>query len=135
MRNFWDTFQKRKQSFTSAFSICRTVFYITFMNKLCDWSITIYEKSFNSILIENYLETIHQKYLQFLETKISKFQSGLSLPIINDIFIPRQNIYNPRKFQELSITSKNTVKFDAKTIRGPSYRTLIPYNVKSEPTL
>ena len=57
------------------------------------------EKSFNSTLTENNLKTIHQKNFEFLAVEIYKFQNSLSLPIINDIFFSRQNIYNLRKFQ------------------------------------
>ena len=55
---------------------------------------------------------------------------------MNDIFIPKQNIYNLRKFQELSTSSK-TLKFGAKTISfgGLQIWNLIPDNTKSEPTL
>ena len=45
-----------------------------------------HEKSFNSILTENNLKTIHQKNLEFLAIEIYKFQNGLSPPIMNDIF-------------------------------------------------
>ena len=51
-----------------------------------------HEKSFNSILTEYNLKTIHQKNLEFLATEIYKCQKGLSLPIMNDIFFSRQNI-------------------------------------------
>ena len=96
-----------------------------------------HEKSFNSILTENNLKTIHQKNLEFLAIEIYKFQNGLSPPIMNDIFFSRQNIYNLRKFQELSTSSKNTVNFGTETIsyRGPQLWNLIPDNIKSEPTL
>ena len=70
-----------------------------------------HEKSFNSILKENNLKTIHQKNLEFLAIEIYKFQNGLSPPIMNDIFFSRQNNYNLRKFQELSTSTKNTVNF------------------------
>ena len=50
-----------------------------------------HEKSFNSILTENNLKTIHQKNLEFLAIEIYKFQNGLSPPIMNDVFFSRQN--------------------------------------------
>ena len=49
-----------------------------------------HEKSFNSILTENNLKTIHQKNLEFLAIEIYKFQNDLSPPIMNDIFFSRQ---------------------------------------------
>ena len=44
-----------------------------------------HKKSFNSILTENNLKTIHQKTLAFLAIEIYQFQNGLSPPILNDI--------------------------------------------------
>ena len=57
-----------------------------------------HEKSFNSILTENNLKTIHQRKFEFIAMKICKLQNGLSPPIMNYIFFSRQNIYNLRKF-------------------------------------
>ena len=56
---------------------------------------------------------------------------------MNDILILGQNIYNLRKFQELSVSTKSTVKFGTETIsyRGPQLRSLNPDNIKLEPTL
>ena len=94
---------------------------------------------FNSILTENNLKTIHQKNLakKFLAIEIYKFQNGLSPPMINDIFVSRQNFYNLQKFQELSTSTKNSANFGMETIfcRGLQLWNLIPSNLKSEPTL
>ena len=75
-----------------------------------------HEKSFNSILTENNLKTIHKKNLE-----IYKYQNGLSPPIMNDIFFSKQSIYNLQKFQKVSTSTKNTVNFGTETIsyRGP----------------
>ena len=96
-----------------------------------------HEKSLNSILTENNLKTIHQKNLEFLAIELYKFQNALSTPIMNDIFFSIQNIYNLRKFQERSTSTKNTVNFGTETIcyRGPQLWNLISDNIKSEPTL
>ena len=93
-----------------------------------------HEKSFNSILTENNLNS-NKKHLEFLAIKIYKFQNGLSPSIMNDILISRQNIYNLQKFQELSISTKNTVKFGTKTYSGPQLWNLIPDSRKPESTL
>ena len=44
-----------------------------------------HEKSFNSILTEKNLKTIHQKNLEFLAIEIYKFQNDLPPPILNNI--------------------------------------------------
>ena len=53
---------------------------------------------------------------------------------MNDVFILGQNIYNPKKFQELSTSTKDTVKFGRET---PLFQlwNLISDNLKSEPIL
>ena len=96
-----------------------------------------HEKSFSSIVTENNLKTIYQKNLEFLAIEIHNFENGLSPPIMNNIFFSRENIYNLRKFQELSTSTKNTVNFGTETIsyRGPQLWKLIPDNIKLEPTL
>ena len=102
--------------------------------------------TFMSRCLNNALNNIHErkqsknylsKNLQFLAIEICKFQNGLSLPIMNDIFFSRQIIYNLQKFWELSTSNKNTVNFGTKTIsyRGPQLWNLIPDNIKSEPAL
>ena len=105
------------------------------MNELCDWSITITRTAiyFNRKQSKNY----SSKNLEFLAIEIYKFQNGLSLPIMNDIFFSRHNIHNLSKFQELFTLTKNTVNFGIETIsdRGPQLWNLIPNNIKSEPTL
>ena len=96
-----------------------------------------HEKSFDSILTENNLKTVHQKNLEFLAIERYKFENGLSPPIMNDIFFSRQNIYNLQKLQELSISTKDTMNFGMETIsyRGPQLWNLIPDKIKSEPSL
>ena len=100
-----------------------------------------HDKSFNSILTENNLKTIHQKNLEFLAIKIHKFQNGLPPPIMNDrYFLLKTNIYNLRKFQELSTSTKNTLNFGTEVYKTVFYRgaqlwNLIPDNIKSKPTL
>ena len=56
---------------------------------------------------------------------------------MNDISFSRQNIYNLRKFQELSTSTKNSANFGTETIshRGLQLWNLIPDNIKLEPTL
>ena len=58
-----------------------------------------HDKSFNSILIENNLKTIHKKNLEFLAIKIHKFQNGLPPPIKNDIFFSRQTFIISESFR------------------------------------
>ena len=73
-------------------------------------------KSFNSILTENNLKTIHKKSLDFAATKIHKFQDDLSPPIMNYIFFSRQNICNLRKFQKFSTSTESNKNFGTESL-------------------
>ena len=55
-----------------------------------------HEKSFNSILTENNLKTIHQKNLEFLAIELYKFQNGLSPPIMNDFLLKTKHLQSPK---------------------------------------
>ena len=76
-----------------------------------------HEKSFNSILIENNLKTIHKKEVWISRYLDIKFQNGLSLSIMNDIFIPRQNILISKSLRNFPR------EFGAKTIEDLNYGT------------
>ena len=62
---------------------------------------------------KNNLKNIHQKNFEFLAIEIYKSENGLSPSIMNDIFIPKQNIDK----------------------EGPQLWNLIPDNLKLEPTI
>ena len=53
---------------------------------------------------------------------------------MNDVFILGPNIYNPKKFQELSTSTKDTVEFGTETLIFQLWN-LISDNIKSEPIL
>ena len=61
------------------------------------------------------------KNVESLAIEIYKFQAGLTPPIMSDLFVTRENIYNLRNFQELEYSLKRTVKCGTETIsyRGP----------------
>ena len=87
-----------------------------------------HEKSFNSILIENNLKTIHKKKAwisRYWDTKISKW-----LVSVNHewYFHPKTKHFNLQKYQELSTWIR------CENYRGPQSRNLIPDNKISETT-
>ena len=61
------------------------------------------------------------KNVESLAIEIYKFQAGLTPPIMSDLFVTTENIYNLRNFQELEYSLKRTVKSGTETIsyRGP----------------
>ena len=78
-----------------------------------------YELPFDRILENNKQKSIHQKNIESLAIEIYKFQPGLTTPIMSDLFVTRENNYNPINFQELESSLRQTVKFGTETI---SYR-------------
>ena len=61
------------------------------------------------------------KNVESLAIDIYKFQAGLTPPIMSDLFVTTENIYNLRNFQEFEYSLKRTVKSGTETIsyRGP----------------
>ena len=98
-----------------------------------------YELPFDIILEDNKQKSIHEKEIQLLNQAIEiyKFQAGLTPPIMSDLFVTRENIYNLRNFQELEYSLKRTVKFGTETIsyRGPQIWNLIPERLRTLETL
>ena len=96
-----------------------------------------YKVPFDRILEDNNQKSIHQKNLESLAIEIYKFQAGLIPPIMNDLFITRENNYNLRNFQELESSLRRTVKFGTETIsyRGPQIWNLIPERLRALETL
>ena len=86
-----------------------------------------YELPFDRILEDNKQKSIHQKNIELLAIEIYKFQAGLTLPIMSDLFVTGENNYNLRNYQELESSLRRAVKFGAKTIsyRGPQRWNLI----------
>ena len=70
-----------------------------------------YEIPFGSILEDNKQKSTHQKSIESLAIEIYKFQAGLTPPIMDDLFVTRENKFNPRKFQALESSLKGIVKF------------------------
>ena len=74
-------------------------------------------------LLETHNElTIHQRNLQVLMTEICKIVNGVAPPIMNSLFEFRNNEYNIRSFQVLSIEFRRTVNYGIEkiTYRAPS---------------
>ena len=71
--------------------------------------------------------------MESLAKEIYKFLNGLSLPIMHDVFMIRNNKYNLRNFQCLYSKNKRTAKYGTETVtfRGPQIWNLVPEKTKS----
>ena len=56
---------------------------------------------------------------------------------MSDLFVARENNYNPRNFQELESSLRQTIKIETETIsyRGPQIWNLIPERLRTLETL
>lgn len=66
-----------------------------------------------------------------------KFKQGLTPPIMDDIFLIRDNNYNLRNFREIYACSKSTVKYgtEALSYKVPQLWQIVSQVLKEIPTL
>ena len=64
--------------------------------------------------------TILQRNLELLMIEVSKIINGYAPPIMDNLFIFRENVNNLRNFQIIQNKNKKTVRYGSETI---SYRT------------
>ena len=62
------------------------------MNGFCYYSITVTRNRSTISILKKNLKYVYQKNLEFLDIEIYNSQNGLPPPIMNDIFITRQDI-------------------------------------------
>ena len=120
----------------SQFSYCTLIWMFTSrylnnaLNSILERALRLididYELPFDRILEDNKQKNMHQKNIESLPIEIYKFQAGLTPPIRSDLFVTRENNYNPRNLQELESSLKRTVKFRTENI---SYRGLQRWNL------
>ena len=67
------------------------------------------ELPFDRTLEDNKQKSTHQKNIESLAIEISKFQAGLTPPIISDLFVTRENKYILKNLQALESSHKRTV--------------------------
>ena len=88
-----------KRSFISAFSICMTVPLNNALNSIHERALRLiynnHELPFDTILQDNKQKSIYQKNIELLAIGIYKFQAGLKPLIISDLFVTKENKYNP----------------------------------------
>ena len=78
------------------------------------------KSSFEQLLINDNDMTIHQRNLQVLMTEVYKIVNGYAPPIMQNLFLFRENVHNIRNFQDIANENKHTVRYGLETV---SYRT------------
>ena len=106
----------------SQFSYCPLIwmfcsrFLNNIMNRIHERALRLIQNdhvsTFQDILEITKEKTIHQNNLECLAKEIYKFLNGLSPPIMNGVFMIRNNNYNLINFRRLYSTNKRRVDFD-----------------------
>ena len=91
------------------------------INKIHERSLRIVtndkNSNFEELLKLNNQVTVNQRNIQVLLTKVFKIINGLSLTIMDNFFIFRENAHNIRNFQIISKENKKTVRHGQETIK------------------
>ena len=90
------------------------------------------QSSFNELLQKDGSVLIHERNLQVLATEMYKISSGLSTPLMKDIFSINRNSYNLGQISQFSRPRINTMYHGTESISnlGPKIWDLVPSNLK-----
>ena len=96
-----------------------------------------YRNSFN-ILLDKFSElSVHQRNLKTLITELYKIIHQIAPPMMNSLFVFRENTHNIRNYQILSNNARKTVTYGLETIlyRSPFLWAHLPQEYKSQKSL
>ena len=81
--------------------------------------------SFQNLLEKDNSVTIHHRNIKILATETYKFLQGLSPPLMNEIFVERNNNYSLRGNNVLTRRRVNSVRYGTETVSflAPKYGT------------
>ena len=97
-----------------------------------------YNSYFNELLDKDGSFTIHQRNAQSLAIEIYKYQHGLSLAILSEVFQVNETIsYDLRMRNKLYSRNPKTVRYGTETVSflSPKIWSLIPQNIKDSGSL
>ena len=96
-----------------------------------------YQSSFNILLDKCKEFSIHQRHLQTLMIELYKIIHQIAPPIMNPLFIFRENTHNICYYQILSNNVRKTVRYGLKNIlyRSPFLWPNLPQEYKSQKSL
>ena len=72
---------------------------------------------FEYLLHTNKEITTHHSNLRVLMVELSKVKNDIAPPIMDDLFLFRENAHNIRKFQVISNKTKKIVRYDLETVK------------------
>ena len=93
--------------------------------------------SFQNLLEKDNSVTIHHKNIKILATETYKFLQGLSPPLMNEIFVERNNNYSLRGNNLLTRRRVNSVRYGTETVSflAPKIWDILPKDIKDSESL
>ena len=99
----------------------------------------MYDKSssFQKLLKKDNCATIHHRNIKILATEPYKFLKGLSPPLINEIFVERNNNYSLRGNNVLTRRRANSVRYGTETFSflAPKIWEILQKDIKDSESL
>ena len=93
--------------------------------------------SFQNLLEKDDSVIIHHRNIKILATETYKFLQGLSPPLINEIFVERNNNYSLRGNNVLTRRRVNSVRYGTETVSflAPKIWDILPKDIKDSESL
>ena len=93
--------------------------------------------SFQNLFEKDNPVTIHQRNIKILATETYKFLQGLSPPLVNQIFVKRNNNYSLRGNNLLTRRRVNSVRYGTETVSflAPKIWDILPKDIKYSESL
>ena len=93
--------------------------------------------SFQNLLEKDNSVTIHHRNIKILATETYKFLQGLSPPLMNEIFVERNNNYSLRGNNVLTRRRVNSVRYGTETVSflAPKIWDILPKDIKDSESL
>ena len=93
--------------------------------------------SFQNLLEKHNSVTIHHRNIKILATEIYKFLQGLSPPLMNEIFVERNNNYSLRGNNLLTRRRVNSMRYGTETdsFLAPKIWDILPKDIKDSESL
>ena len=93
--------------------------------------------SFQNLLEKDNSVTLHHRNIKILATETYKFLQGLSPPLMNEIFVERNNNYSLRGNNILTRRRVNSVRYGTETVSflAPKIWDILPKDIKDSESL
>ena len=113
------------------------IFHSWGLNNKINWIHERKSLSFQKLLQEDNSVTIHHSNIKILATERYKFLQGLSPPLMNEIFVERNNNYSLRGNNVLTRRRVNSVRYGTETVSflAPKIWDNLPKDIKDSESL